>query len=1808
MVKGSGDSRWDASTAYSSAGHLIGAGSYNAGSQSDYRNGEYIEIDLAVFLPNDNPHHLYFELYCFDTGSDSFWAMRGDESLATGQDQPVATKNARFYQPLFDPDQNIGQTTKPELLVTRSMGILKLYVREIGLGMLSLVAVDANETALPSGTLGFVESGDWGDDIVITPPETAYMEVGETKEISFTVDPGSGNAFSIGLSSSNNTKLRKQSQLVGELPDGQYSVSGQFFGVEKGVYQVTITVSNAEEGNTDEALSAFVEVNVSEATPKVWPDGVSATPAQTANVQQGGSFGLTANPKNLYGFSIATGDRWGVVGSGIQILGQDTNSATFYAAHAGEHTITYTMYPADGIGEAVRYETIVTVGETATEDLSTDLYIGDDREILEGQNLSVRAAENTPYNSSGTWSADDPGIVFNSPTARITSVTTPGPGDYVISRLLDNLDDPGSPSILKTFALKVREVFDPFNVRGKYCAEPKIVLEIETDSGSVYIKDGVNDLHPPGAVVLNCLLDAAGVSSVSQRINTRKGSSDIGTFTATINEDADYSFAGWVNSLLVAGGSLKDCRVKAYRFCEGDEWDASKLWKTHVFDSFTAKDKQIKLKTRDVQRYMQSKVFEPSSGRLVESLTDNSTHLRIKKSGNVSAFERFQHSDDYQIHPGQAVSYVYFSKTGEVIAVDQKIEDVIDGADDYRIIQRGVFGTTKQDIEISADTEDDNLPLGEEFIYLEGSASELAHQVATGKSRDGAITLPEHWHAHVPPDLIDINSFNSLGDEVESIRLRFPRLKKQTAKDFIEQQLYFPARITPYVNSSGAVRLRRSPSTSPDAAFVGTLTADDVVSVSDLKTDFGTIKTGLIIEWGWNWYLEKYTNPTLIIDSDAVSQHGYTEYEKVSFKGLHSATHTESTVRSIADYMRGLISHESLWLTVQVMPDRDFYDAGDVVRLKDLGDIVKDPSSVANINLDRSMSLISRNENPYTGDVTYQFFGIGRKIVSTASMTTGSNVSDVFLLGDGENLADYVTIVDGEIQGANSLPAGVYSYDGDLSHSAVDGQIIQSTPGTIELRVTGSYSPLHPESIVTVGMGQAGGLGQMGGGPDSAVGDGRDPTAGVSGYFGNAYSANGVAAQHIWREAGTEGVTFNVTAVRKVKSTPAAPATIGKVTELPVFPLSVTDGVLSGYPKDISGSGSPGSGAWINWTFTSSYDQTLIVKSQRNGRDGVSGGGGIIIVSRGGSTGANGGFNTSGAAGIPGLTTTTPTYYSGTSAGGCPGAVLWMVDGDHFLPELDGRVIAKSGAADIPPASQIKEGEKVHVNYDRAPYRPNVDPSPELDYSGVCVSVQYIPADSTPQEGDLYGELSPYLQGQLSEIREMAESQLDDESNVFVQNNKPSFGLEGDFWVNIAARDGEGYPDVYVHDGADYAYVDPSTSMFVKVLRQQYGNTFIAEGKGAVYYNLSTEAEPTPKSESDVWVQPDTGKWFRTIDTGSELIWDRKAFADEYYAPTGSDIIPDPVFEQYVNDGRLTWLYGDTFGGEISPAGVSEADISGYGEGGSPGVRVSIPSDHPNVQYDATGLLTPTQFFPAAVGDFWRVSIRAATWGPLTSVSSRFVLFNADKELIGYVSAASGQRLQGDNAQNGKYRTCVRMHSINPDTQDWTLFNGRSVAEVSFFKPAVFCSLDHDFDWSEISLIHVDMVRCELIPSVRDKVTENGPVTIDTALDDILTLEHDFGAAGKETRIEYQFMLRSTESGRNIDVKLTDGNNVSIAPGGGDLAEDFSIDWTGWQVFTGSVTIDAGDEIESGVQTVKLRMSANNASGVQIKNARLYVV
>lgn len=260
------------------------------------------------------------------------------------------------------------------------------------------------------------------------------------------------------------------------------------------------------------------------------------------------------------------------------------------------------------------------------------------------------------------------------------------------------------------------------------------------------------------------------------------------------------------------------------------------------------------------------------------------------------------------------------------------------------------------------------------------------------------------------------------------------------------------------------------------------------------------------------------------------------------------------------------------------------------------------------------------------------------------------------------------------IAGSLTLPAGTtLTITDNVQIRARDGFTIN---GTIDGIGGGSPGVADPNTAVAAWLPA---FGANGGAPVAVTDDDASAlTQGTTNYFGNTRAWGGLVDRVRLRSGSSSKYRVQLQSF-------LMPATEGGVLSVPSYSVFENGtGDLLDLPTNLKGtSGGPGGFRYFHESRNGGFDLNL-------GGTGGAGGAGLLIVAGGVALGVSALIDLSGDPGIVGvqnLADAQPSF-SGSGAGGAPGAVIIVVDGvANAAPSLTGVVMSKWGDCPIPVGS-----------------------------------------------------------------------------------------------------------------------------------------------------------------------------------------------------------------------------------------------------------------------------------------------------------------------------------------------------------------------------------------------------------------------------------------------------------------------------------------------------------------------------------------
>lgn len=847
---------------------------------------------------------------------------------------------------------------------------------------------------------------------------------------------------------------------------------------------------------------------------------------------------------------------------------------------------------------------------------------------------------------------------------------------------------------------------------------PRFVVPILFDVGSLYVTSHDDIASVPG-IVLEGALQAP--SAISQKVVPDEGRSEIGSFSFSI-VDVGSTFTTEVRTKLDAGKGLRGKTVQLRVGYEGFDYTAFQLFQTQIITGCEYEGGVYRVSCSDITREQRKDICEPVSTTLQASCSATDTTITV---ADTSKFVAVAHGAGWSDGPSQTV--YYFKIDDEIIRATGKTSSTFTGC------TRAVFNTLAVAHTFETTTPAERRPKVEEYIYLELPAVKLAYAILTGSIHGTANTLPAHWHLGIDPALIRLSDFTGIGadlwdtsDDTKGFPLRFQGLKKQDGKRFLEREIYLLLGAYSPIYSDGTLGLRRLPALVSAAAPVATLTEREVVSVSALEHDYGSLHNQFQVDWAYDLTRKEFTRRTAFIDADSIAIHGESPILKYSFQGLHGSTHTDAIVRQRLDAIRDAYAYPPQRVTVRVLPSLNRLEVGDVVRLK-VTNVRDFAGSTASI--DRSFVILRRSIDFASGELSFELFGSTLRpgaVPPTSGAVTP--LPDAYYSASGVALNTVIGMT------GNSVNAGTHTVNGaaDLNASGSifyhlgdltipDGATINLT-GNVQLRVRG-FVTVNGD-IVGTGGGKAGVVdpGTLETPPPTAL---TSPVAGDPGFIGNSRGGDGLSLSNA------------VARLRRIdaQTIPVA-LTRGQYDAWPPITLRVDGNNLLGLPSDLRGTGGPPGGRVYHAGLFNSF-----------GSAGGAGGAGLAIICRGMTFGASGSITLDGAsASLPSLAST-PIFdsYPGTGGAGGPGSLAIVLDGNSLsIPNIGGRFFARTGTVTVQgtPIPGVKGTLRAGNNLSNDPWI--LDPDANItgyldsgiisnqDLSNAAHRIFYAPESTTP--------------------------------------------------------------------------------------------------------------------------------------------------------------------------------------------------------------------------------------------------------------------------------------------------------------------------------------------------------------------------------------------------------------------------------------------------------------------------------------------
>ena len=847
--------------------------------------------------------------------------------------------------------------------------------------------------------------------------------------------------------------------------------------------------------------------------------------------------------------------------------------------------------------------------------------------------------------------------------------------------------------------------------------EPRLVVEVSFDFANTdlyYFTSHPDAALPSGASSVSG--SVAKVTSTSQKLNPIEGRSTIGTINVTL-ADLSASVTSVISNKLGSGNGLRGKRLRVYVGFKDTAWADYELVQTQIIDQVEFAKGGYTIRCADVQRSARKDIFDLAATNLTATVSATDTTIPVK---STAGFEALAHGASYSDAPN--IEVLYFKIGDEIIRCP------VSGiqANQFTGVSRGVLGTKPVEHKVDTTVDDDRKPKVEEVVYLEMPAVKLALAILTGDLYNQAgKKLPSKWHLGIDPQYIRTSDFTGIGtdwwdpnDDTQGVIVRFIGEKKQDAKRFIEQQINRLLGAFNPIYSDGSLGLKRMTVVISDAAHVRELNEDNVVSYSALRHDMRQVHNQFQIDWNWDPVTERFTRSLLRTDAASISKHGAAPLLTLKYRGLYGSRWTDQMLAQRIDTLRSRHAGPPLLITLNVLPSLNDLEVGDIVRVR--LDNVRDYTG-GTTSIDRAFEVQGITTDWVTGNLRLDLFGSAEKAGAIALSTATTALSPSFYTSAGTELKSYLD---------TNYP-GAFSIVGGVGHIVADCTL----PGGADVNASGSIyyydAPLQIDSGVTVTITDNVQLrvnghlqidGKVDGSGRGLPGVSTPEAGGTAGFIGSTQAGGG------WTKD-QEGGYGDIKSIEAV-------VTQGKNATFPDLTIINNGTSLRGIPSDLRGTS--GGGGHNGYVYESLRENLL--DFSLSGGAGGAGGAGLLVVSHSAEFGQTGNVDLSGGDGLPGQYAGSasglyPSMYAGSGAGGAPGALLFLLDGNTSVVPSN-KLTANQGQTPV-TGTRLK----YPVPHRLSPGDPDYNPPYYSYYTGINGNDrslsnfhwQYLPENLTPQ-------------------------------------------------------------------------------------------------------------------------------------------------------------------------------------------------------------------------------------------------------------------------------------------------------------------------------------------------------------------------------------------------------------------------------------------------------------------------------------------
>jgi len=560
------------------------------------------------------------------------------------------------------------------------------------------------------------------------------------------------------------------------------------------------------------------------------------------------------------------------------------------------------------------------------------------------------------------------------------------------------------------------------------------------------------------------ILDPKKVSSISQKLDAKNGTSTIGSMVFDII-DVDGVFSKIVTNADIAGHGLRRQRCELYMLDKTIGWASRVKTRTLQIDDLDHDiDKgRYQLKCVDINRLLKSNIFEPAVSYLAANITSTAVYIAIGSSSAIADLT-------FITQPVYGTS-CFIKIEDEII----KLSAYNTGTNVATVAAsgRGQFGTVA-----AAHTIPSEGMVVNEIVVLRGNPMDIAIKaLSLGIGGGGAYDVyPSKWTVGLDPagtwpeldlvaweDLAAFTGYDKTAATPASTGIQYEFLfdKGIEAKQFIEQTILRTVGGFSKIRGDGAyscARLADISSISKASISAGmTLTIEDVVKWGKLRYRYSKMSNIMRIDYDETPVLSgKFVRNTYFYDQASQIKWGSSNELRFKAPGMLPLAENINTMYSRFLPLLARTSNPPLGIKIEAVRKWSKLEAGDVIRL-----LIPAPDlTQSGADVDRVFEVVGVSTNSWTGNVSLDLEAQPTQV--QLDQLTTSFIGDLPPRSNSVAYARGALLTDINLQnyGTKDVASTAYYFAGDQTLSStvtVSGDVIIFIDGVLTISPNGYF-------------------------------------------------------------------------------------------------------------------------------------------------------------------------------------------------------------------------------------------------------------------------------------------------------------------------------------------------------------------------------------------------------------------------------------------------------------------------------------------------------------------------------------------------------------------------------------------------------------------------------------------------------------------------------------------------------------------------------------------------------------------------------